>query len=494
MKNAYQILSNIFREIGILRSISTLAQWDNDVTMPKGSHKLKQDQMMFLSDQIYQRLHSTKVNDLIHQAENENLNDWQADNLHQMKKQYLNNQALDQDLLSAITKATLECELNWREARANNDFKLFAKYFAPVLKLTQEISQRKAEMFKLSAYDALLDSYDPGRKSTEIDNIFADLEQFLPDFISHVKEKQSHQKIIPLSVNFPAEKQKNIGITCIKALGFDLEKGRLDTSTHPFSCSLSPDDVRITTRYEENNFLSGIFAILHETGHGIYNQNLPQDFIFQPAGEACGMTIHESQSLFIERHIGVTKGLFNWLAPYIAKEFGQDKSTQPENLYKLATQVGSSIIRVDADEVTYPAHILMRYKLEKAMLIGDLPIDDLPQAWDAESYRLLGKRPNNYQDGCLQDIHWAWGAFGYFPTYTLGAMFAAQINNYLNKIMDVDKLIQYGDFKPMIAWLNDNIHAYGSKYSADELIIKSTGSKLDANIFKQYLIAKYLGE
>ena len=490
MKNAYDNLNAIFREIGVLQSISSLAQWDNDVTMPKSSSPLKQEQMIFLSGQIYQRINNPEIADLI--AASENLNDWQKANLEIIKRKYLRNKAVDQNLVERTTKAALECELNWRDARKNNDFKLFAKHFSPLLKLIQETSAREAEVLNLSPYNALLDNYDLGRKSEEIDLIFADLEGFLPSFISEAKEKQKTKKIIPFNINFPIENQKNLGLACIKALGFDLDKGRLDISTHPFSCGFSPDDVRITTRYEENNFLSGLFGILHETGHGIYEQNLPRNYPFQPVSSACGMTIHESQSLFAERHLGITKEFFHWLEPLAIKEFGYNPALTADNLYNISTQVGGSLIRVDADEVTYPAHIIMRYKLEKALLSGELKIEDLPAAWDELSLKLLDEKPKNLQEGCLQDIHWAWGALGYFPTYTLGAMFAAQIDNYLRKNMDVSSLIKAGNFKPIIEWLNNNIHAYGSKYNASELIVKSTGSSLDLNIFKQYLSNKYL--
>lgn len=487
---AYDLLSNIFREIGVLKSISSLAQWDNDVIMPKGGVSLRSDQMIFLSGQIYQRLNDPKIAELIDQSEG--LDDWQQANLNQIKKQYLRNKALDQKLVESLTKASLECELNWRDARKNNDFKLFSKYFSSVLKLTQEISEREGSLLNLSPYDALLDSYDMGRKSKEIDGIFADLEKFLPDFISNVKDKQAAIKENPFNGLFSKEKQKEIGMACIKALGFNLECGRLDISAHPFSCGFSPKDVRITTRYDEENFLSGLFGILHETGHGIYEQNLPEKLTFQPVSSACGMTIHESQSLFVERHIGITKEFFHWLKPYLVKQFGDDEAFDANNLYNMSTKVGMSLIRVDADEVTYPAHIIMRYKLEKAMLSGDLAVGDLPSAWKEESIRLFGVEPKNLAEGCLQDIHWAWGALGYFPTYTLGAMFAAQINDHLNKSMNVASFIKEGNFKPIIEWLNNNIHSYGSKYNSDTLIMNSTGKVLDPQIFQQYLTNKYL--
>ncbi len=494
MQKAYENLKQYFKEIGLLQSISTLAQWDNDVTMPVGGATLRQEQMMFLSGKIYQKLNNPLIGELIDKSGSEDLNDWQLANIRKIKREYLHNQALDKKLVEATTKASLECEINWRSARKNNDFKLFAKYFAPLLKLIQETSDRKAESLKISAYDALLDSYDEQRKSAEIDVIFNDLERFLPNFIKQVQEKQKSQKVLPLTQNFAEDKQRDLGLTCIKALGFNLNKGRLDTSAHPFSCGLSPDDVRITTRYNQKNFLSSLFGTLHETGHGIYEQNLlnSNDLAFQPVANACGMLIHESQSLFVERHIGETKEFFKWLEPSVVKAFGNLSETASDNLYNIITRLSSSLIRVEADEVTYPVHIILRYKLERAMLSGDLPVEELPAAWDEELYKLLQIKPKNHSEGCLQDIHWAFGGFGYFPTYTLGAIFAAQIDNHLRKSMDVSGLIKSGSFSPIISWLNENIHVFGSKYSSDELIVKSTGSPLDVNIFKNYLKDKYL--
>ena len=494
MQKAYDNLKKYFKEIGLLQSISTLAQWDNDVTMPVGGSILRQEQMMLLSGKIYQKLNNPKIAELIDKSENENLDDWQLANIRKIKRQYLHNQALDKNLVEATTKATLECEINWRSARKNNDFKLFAKYFAPLLKLIKETSQRKAELLKLSPYDALMDSYDEGRKSAEIDIIFNDLENFLPNFVKQVQEKQKSRKILPLSQDFTEDRQLDLNLACIKALGFNLNNGRLDTSAHPFSCGLSPDDVRITTRYDQKNFLSSLFGTLHETGHGIYEQNLPNSNVlsFQPVAHACGMVIHESQSLFVERHIGETKEFFSWLKPSLIKAFGNHPEIASNNLYNIITRLSSSLIRIEADEVTYPAHIILRYKLEKAMLSGDLPIEELPAAWDEQLYKLLQIKPKNHSEGCLQDIHWAFGGFGYFPTYTLGAVFAAQIDNYLRKSIDVSNLIKSGNFLPIISWLNENIHSLGSKYSSDELIVRSTGSALDVNIFKNYLKDKYL--
>lgn len=493
MQKAYSHLKHHFKEIGLLQSISSLANWDNNVIMPTGGSSLRQEQLMFLSGKIYQKLNDPKLLELISKSEEEDLDDWQIANIRNIKKQYIHNQALDQKLVEATTKASIECEFNWRSARENNDFKLFAKHFSPLLKLVQETSIRKAEMLDLDPYDALLDSYDQGRKSSEIDVIFSDLENFLPNFITKVKEKQLQQNTSPFN-SIDIEKQQALGLSCVKALGFDLNKGRLDTSIHPFSCGLGPQDVRITTRYDKDNFLSSLFGTLHETGHGIYEQNLPisNELSFQPVASACGMTIHESQSLFIERIIGESLEFFSWLRPLLDKEFGKEIGLNPQNLYNIITKLKSSLIRVESDEVTYPIHIIIRYNLEKAMLSGDLPIEDLPLAWEEKMNELLQIKPKNHSEGCLQDIHWAWGSFGYFPTYTLGAIFAAQINHHINKTMDIKDLVRTGNFSPIISWLKSNIHSLASKYSSNELILKSTGSNLNVDIFKNYLQNKYL--
>ena len=305
--SAYSKLEDHFKKIGTLKSIQSLVSWDNNVMLPKEGAKLCAMQMTYLSGEIYKHLSDHELSDLIAESETNALSAAQKINLQHIKYQYLCNKAVDEKLVKAKTNAALTCELNWREARKNNDFKLFSQHFKPLLELTQEEANRKGELLNLSPYDAMLDGYDRGRKSEEIDVIFTELEQFLPDFIANIQKKQRSINIIPLAGKFSQEKQKQLGIFCMKTLGFDFNRGRLDVSTHPFSTGISPDDVRITTRYDESNFISGLYGILHETGHALYEQNLPREHALQPVSEHCGMTIHESQSLFLENQIGNTR-------------------------------------------------------------------------------------------------------------------------------------------------------------------------------------------
>jgi len=485
-------LAEYYKEIGILNSINSVLHWDNNVMMPSGGANLRSTQLTYLSTKLYQLLNNPELEDLISKAENEDSSDIEKANINLIKRQYNDNKSVDEKLLNALTKASLTCELNWREARKENNFKLFSQHFKELLKLTQEKAIRKGELENLSPYDALLDIYDFGRRSSEIDVIFADLESFLPNFISQVQEKQKSQEIIPLIGEFSIEKQKHLADICMNSLGFNLNHGRLDVSTHPFSTGFSPEDVRITTRYDEKSFLSGMYGVMHEAGHAIYEQNLPKKHPFQPVSNANGMTIHESQSLFVENQIGNRIEFFEFLDPHIKKLFGSHPSLTSNNLYNIASRVKPSLIRVDADEVTYPVHVIMRYNLERSLLSGDLPVDELPAAWDAEIYKYLKIKPKKYSEGCLQDIHWACGSIGYFPTYTLGAMFAAQLNHSISKDMNKEAYIKSGNFIPIINELKNKIHNHGSSLTSNELIMNATGSNLDSSIFKQYLQNKYL--
>lgn len=486
---AKQQLKSLYKSIGILRSIQRLVQWDADVMMPIGSSSLRAQHLEFLSCEIYQKLSNSRIEDLICKAENENLGKWDQANLRLIKKEYQQNKLLDKNFVAAYTKACFTCEVNWREARKNNNFQLFAKYFKEVLSLTKEKAQRKAEASDFSLYDSLLDEYDESRKSAEIDLIFNELEQFLPGFIEKVKDKQKSIVINDFDREFDIEKQKELGLFCAKAFRLDFNKARMDVSTHPFSTSFSSKDVRITSRYDKNDFLSGLFGVIHETGHALYEQNIPTEFEFQLVNNACGMTIHESQSLFYEKQIGKSKEFLKWIEPSIKKYFGE---VDIDNLYNIITRVGNSRIRVDADEVTYPAHIILRYKLEKAMLNGELDVGDLPKAWDELSMKLLGFKPDSLAQGCLQDIHWAWGAIGYFPTYTLGAILASQIAKKMQNEINLAKAVLSGDFYSILEWLNNKIHCKASLESSNELIINTLGNPLDCSVYRGYLSKKYL--
>ncbi len=491
---SYHRLETIFKKIFNIDNANSILGWDKAVMMPKGSIEVRAEQMATLEAMSHGLVASEEVAGLINKVKVKvkELDPWQKSNFNQMIRIRKHAIAVPGDLLQAFSKTCSQTEMIWREARQNDDFKIFQPHFEEVLKLVQEIAQIKGESLGVSPYEALVDQYDPGTKVVDIDLVFDDLAKFLPEFIDQVIAHQSTKLVkIPESVLAMAvDKQNQIGITVMKALGFDFNQGRLDISTHPF-CGGSIGDTRITTRYDQKNFISSLMGVVHETGHALYQQNLPKKWVGQPVGSHLGMAMHESQSLSIEMQICRTKAFLQYIIPLVKDEGSADLTV--DNLYKVLNKVSPSLIRVDADEVTYPAHVIMRYRLEKAMVNSELQIRDLPGAWNDEMFKLLGIRPNHYKDGCLQDIHWPSGTFGYFPSYSLGAIMAAQFIGALRAaIPQINDEIAVGNFKNVVGWLSSNIHNHGSRYLRDEVLRKATGKSLDVQSYKKYLSNKFI--
>ncbi|MBX6323852.1 MAG: carboxypeptidase M32, partial [Rhodospirillaceae bacterium] len=321
-----------------------------------------------------------------------------------------------------------------------------------------------------------------------------DLAAFLPDLIDRAVAAQAAQPA-PLRPTgpFPREAQRALGETVMRALGFDFEHGRLDVSLHPF-CGGVAEDVRITTRYDEADFASALMGVIHETGHALYERGLPAAWRRQPVGQARSMSVHESQSLFWEMQVARSRPFLAWLAPHLARTFGADTGAwTPDNLHRLWTRVRPGFIRVEADEATYPAHVILRYRLEKAMVVGDLEVRDLPAAWNEGMHAMLGLVPPSDREGCLQDIHWFDGAWGYFPTYTLGAIAAAQLFEAAARALpDLAGLIERGEFAPLREWLGEAVHARAASLPTRDLLIAATGRPLDPAVFRRHLEARYL--
>lgn len=494
MDKSYIELQKIFKQIKNINDILAILSWDSAVVMPRGSIESRATQIATLKTLIYDIISNSKTLDFINNVNIDKLGEWDKANFSLMKKIHKQTIAIDRNLTEAHAIACTNSEMMWRAAKEQNNFKLFAPSLKEVLSLTKQIAISKASAFKCSAYDALLDIYDPGLTTTDIDPIFNNLKAFLPDFITQVTNKQlTEHKIKASKISLPINLQQRIGIECMKVLGFDFDKGRLDTSEHPFSGGYS-EDTRITTKYKENDFLYGLMGILHETGHALYQQNLPREWTNQPVGSILGMATHESQSLIFEKQICKSKEFLYFLSNFLQEKFGFDDDIfKHENLYVSLNSVTPSFIRIEADEVTYPGHVILRYELEKAMISGELEIDDLPTAWNEKIYKTFGIQPQSDQQGCLQDIHWALGIFGYFPSYLIGAIMAAQLFDSLNKnIPNTPKLIAEGKFNHLNTWLHKNIHQCGSRYSTQDLLLKVTGEKLNESYYKKYLTKKFL--
>jgi carboxypeptidase Taq len=397
-------------------------------------------------------------------------------------------------LVEDESRACSECEAVWRNARAQNDFPAVLPLLERVLRLEREIAAIKAGHLGSSPYEALLDQYEPGGSVATIDRLFDELSRFLPDLLEAVLTRQAAFPSPPApSGPFPVELQRRVGMQLMEHIGFDFTGGRLDVSAHPF-CGGTPDDVRITTRYDEDDFARALMGVLHETGHALYQRGLPAEWRLQPVGRARGMAVHESQSLLLEMQVCRSPAFLTFAAPILRGAFaGDGPGWGAEALHRRQIRVQRSLIRVDADEVTYPAHVILRYRLERAMIAGDLAPADLPGAWAEGLRQLLGITPTNDREGCLQDIHWYDGVWGYFPTYTLGALIAAQLFEAAREaIPDVLEAIAQGEFAALLGWLRERVHSKGSLLSTAELVESATGRPLGTASFERHLHDRYL--
>ena len=487
----YQKLEEAFKDIKLLGYIERILGWDAAVMMPVGSSENRGEQLAALAKIEYEKiLNSALHENVLRLTDNASgLSDWQKANIRQMKRAIEQARAVPVDLAVATAKATNDCEMMWREARKESNFNIVKHQFKEVVSLARQVASARSSYFNVTAYDSMLDLYDPGRKSETVDVIFNKLMNFLPNFVEDVLANQ--EAIKETKTHYPIEKQKELGLHYMKAFGMDFNTTRLDVSTHPF-CGGHPGDIRITTRYDESDFLSGLFGVIHETGHAVYESNLPQGMKYQPVADNCGMSIHESQSLFAEMQIAQSKEFLRTLSKALP-EFFQNKNFDEKLLYKKATHVERSFIRVDADEVTYPLHVILRYQLEKKLIEGEIDVDDLPSAWNEMMEKFLKIKPAKDSMGCLQDIHWYRGMFGYFPSYTLGAIFAAQLMaKFKEENKDWASYITSSNFKVIMDWLKERVHKFGSYYSPDELMAHATGEQLTPDYFIDYLRSKYL--
>jgi len=490
---AYEELENRFKDLSVLYQVSTILHWDAAVTMPAGGAEARAEQMAAMAAIQHARLTDPAIGELLDQAASSDLNEWQQANLHEMRRNYTRSTSVPADLVDALSRAGSACEHTWRDAKKNDDYATVLPLLQTLVDLTRQEAAALADSLHVSPYDALLDGYEPDARIADIEPVFDAYAGFLPDVLDDILDRQTSAgaPVVP-QVGFPVEKQKQLARELAETAGFDFERGRMDVSAHPFSTGYAGDR-RITTGYHEDDPGFAIMAVLHETGHSIYEQNLPEKWRYQPVGQARGMQLHESQSLLVEMQACRSDAFLSYLSPKLIGAFGDDPAFAQDNLRKRYRRVARSFIRVDADEATYPIHVILRTRLERAILSGDLPLADLPGAWSDGLYELLGIRPPDDRQGCLQDIHWYSGGFGYFPTYTLGAMTAAQLFQTATAAdPSIVPGLEAGDFAPLRSWLKENVHQYGSRYSTAEVLSKATGRPLDPASFQSHIRTRYL--
>lgn len=491
----YQQLEQEFRRLHAFRGALSLLRWDAAVMMPRGSADVRGEQLAALETEHHALLTTPKVARLLERAEaaSSQLDDWPLANLREMRRQRDHAIATPPSLIARLAKATARAEVFWVEAKKANDFKILAPHLAEVVNLVRDKAALLGQARGLAPYDALVDGFTPGISTEDIETIFKALARKLPGLINQAIEVQAQRPAVPLVGKFSASRQRALCTEVLKTLGFPFDRGRLDESEHPFTEGV-PGDIRVTTRFDTSDPFSGLLGAVHETGHAMYDLGLPVEWRDQPVGRDRGMALEESQSLLFEMNLCRSRSFVKYLRPLLEKILNVNGAEWTEqNLYRHLTRVRRSLIRMDADELTYPAHVMLRYELEKKILDGALPIADIPEAWNANLEQRLGLRPSSDVDGCLQDIHWAVGYFGYFPSYALGAVVAGQLNEALRAARPaLDEEIAAGQFEGVLDWLRENVHGVGARLPVKELIKYATGKPLTAAAYLRYLEAKYL--
>ncbi len=490
---AYDRLTARFSRIATIGEASSILGWDASAMMPPGGGAARGDQLAVLAGLAHGLLTAPEAADDLAQA-HAGVDEWDVANLGLMRHAHTRATAVPADLVEAQARANSACEKVWREARRTSDFAAVSPYLVEVVSLVRQTADAMAPALGLSPYDALMDGFQRGIGAADVAPVFARYETFLCDALPRAEERQARQSPpVPLQGVFPADRQEGLCRHLSARAGLEFDHARLDRSTHPF-CGGTPTDVRITTRYDEADPAQALMGVLHETGHALYERGLPAGYARQPVGEAAGMAAHESQSLIIEMQSCRSDPFLAWLGPELHGAFGGEAGPYaPANLSRLWRRVGRGFIRVDADEMTYPAHVILRFRLEQALVAGDLQVADLPGAWRDGMMALLGVAPPDDARGCLQDIHWYDGGFGYFPSYTLGAMAAAQLMAAARRdVSGLDAGLGRGDLGPLVAWLRLHVHSQGSRLGFNDLLREATGKPLDPTDFEAHLTSRYL--
>ncbi len=489
----YKQLKSIFSRIYHLQNIHRILAWDEAVMMPEYAGKSRAKVMATLSRLEQQMLSRKKIQSFIDLVKNEKMDVWNTSNLAWMEKKHKIASAIPLKLIEKMTEASFLSQQAWRKLRPQNNWKDFLPVLEKTFSFVKQIAELKSQVLNLNPYDALIDEHASGFSQQSIDSLFVELKNALPPLIHQITVQQQKEKVQEPVGPFSVNKQKKLCKMIAKALDYKFSRGRLDESHHPFS-SGDRSDVRITNRYVEDNFLSAIFGVCHETGHALYEQGLPKKWQFQPVGHVNSMAMHESQSLLIEMEFCRSKEFFDYLTPILQSELGHQEAMNADNLHKVITRVKPNLIRVDADEVTYPLHIILRYELEKGLMNGQIKISDLPARWNELMTSYLGiSTKDNYKDGIMQDVHWPWGAFGYFPAYTLGRMIAAQLySTFIKAHPDFSSETKKGNFESLHGWLQKNVYASASSLPTLRLIQNITNEPLSSKYFIDHIKKRYL--
>ena len=478
-----------------LRQALSLFTWDMETGAPKGGNDSRAKYVGILSAEDFSMRVSDKMKEYLEALEPQkgSLDEITRAMLRICRRDYDSYKKIPIEEMKEYSELITKAEPIWEKAKENNDFASFAPVLDQILKYQNRFVARRG--FEKHRYNTLLDDYEPGMTVEKLDVFFGKIRMAIVPLLQKITAKSDYKiKSDFLNRYVPAEKQRQIGAMLMEKLGFDMNKGMLKESAHPFTTDFGKNDVRITTKYHENAFLTSFYSVLHETGHAIYEQNKMEEIADTILDEGVSMGIHESQSRFYENIIGRSKAFWENIYGGLINILGDDfKDVTADDFYRAANIVRPSMIRIEADELTYCLHIMVRYEIEKQLFSGDVDVNGLPGVWNAKMREYLGVEPATDSDGILQDIHWSMGSLGYFPSYALGSAYAAQIYHVMKKEIDVERLIRASDYKAINAWMTDKIHKYGSIKTPVELIMDISGEELNADYFIDYLREKFSG-
>lgn len=493
-KSALEKFKKELLDIYYINSAIAVLHWDQEVSMPKKGNELRSKIIASLAGNLHDKFtsesFSRQLKALKSKLDKGRLSDEDACIIKEVWREFSREKKLPLDFVKELAETTSRAQMIWAEAREKNNFNIFL----PELKKIVELKRKEAKLvgYKVSPYNALLDIYEPYMDVGELEMIFSELKDFLVSFLAKIKKSKIKDNKKILKGNFPIDRQIEFNRFLAEKMGFDFEAGKLDISTHPFSTGLHPNDIRMTTRYKIDDVFYSINSTIHETGHSLYEQNIPIEGFGSPLGDSISLGIHESQSRLWENILGRSEGFWKFFYPKLQKSFPHFEKIDIEDFYKAINIVKPSLIRTEADEVTYNLHVIMRFEIEKDLIEGSIAVEDLPKIWNDKFKEYFGINVPNDRLGVLQDVHWSGGMIGYFPTYTLGNLYAAQFYEAAKKdIANLDKKIESGQFRHVLAWLKKNIHIHGKMYSADELVRKVTGEKLKSQYFIDYIQNKY---
>lgn len=491
---AYQSLLTELREIALLGSINSVLGWDERTQLPPKGTEHRANQSSLLARMVHEGFTSPRIDELLHQVESSPLaSDPQSDaavNVRETRRSYDRARKLPSSLVEEMTRVAVLAQQVWGEAKQKSDYAMFEPWLVRTLDLKRQ--EARCVGYTADMYDALLDEFEPGETAANLRKIFEQLRTALVILIGKIVDSGRKAPLEILERDYPPEAQQKLARAAAEAVGFDFQAGRLDVSLHPFCTGLGPGDTRMTTRYDPRYFGDAFFGVLHETGHGLYDQGLPAEHYGTPLADAISLGIHESQSRMWENLVGRGRPFWRYFLPMLRQTFPQQlRDVTDDQWYFAINDIRPSLIRTEADEATYNLHVLLRFEIEQALLNDELKPADLPEAWNQKMRRYLGVVPPDDARGCLQDIHWSGGAIGYFPTYTLGNLYAAQFFEQATRdIPGLDDAFARGDFAGLLAWLRENIHRHGKRYRAAELVQRVTGQELSSEPLMRHLKRK----